>query len=97
MLDNILLSRNVIKSLQICFFCFEGKSGKFYFINKREFRIEQDLQGCVQRIDLVLGKISGCTRFPFKFVRSGPVQLSGQKDCCPRKNNGDNIFRSSNR
>ena len=68
MFYNILLSRDIIKCLKICFFCFESKSGKFCFIKKGEFRIKQDLQGSVQGIDRVIGKITGRSCFPFKLV-----------------------------
>ncbi len=32
--DNVLLSRNGVKSFQVRFFCFKGKSCQFDLINK---------------------------------------------------------------
>ncbi len=34
MFYDILIGRNIIKGLKICFFCLEGEQPEFYFIDK---------------------------------------------------------------
>ena len=81
MLNDITLCRDVIQCVEIGFFCCQCEVCKFCFVNNGEFRIEQDLLGCVEGIDLFLCVITGCAGFPFEFFRE-PQFINESKKVC---------------
>jgi hypothetical protein len=75
MADDITFRRDIIKSGEIGHFCCECKISKVHFVNKREFRIPEDLSDGIQGIDCAAGIITGCPGPPFKtLIESQPAE-----------------------